>query len=123
MRVQDLYEQVGVFNVIQCEGLPHNEPEPELPEHERNDRAERFFAAVGSEVRWGEAMAAYIPSKDIITMPARGAFLGPENVYATLAHEHIHYTGTKSRLDRDLKGRFNEAAYAFEELAPKSALR
>jgi antirestriction protein ArdC len=106
----------SVFNVGQCEGLPQNEPEPELPEHERNERAEQFFASVGAEVRWGEAMAAYIPSKDIITMPARGAFHGPENVYATLAHEHIHFTGAKSRLDRDLKGRFDQDAYAFEEL-------
>jgi antirestriction protein ArdC len=106
----------SVFNVGQCEGLPQNVPEPELPEHERNERAEQFFAAVGAQVRWDEAMAAYIPSKDIITMPARGAFIGPENVYATLAHEHIHFTGAKSRLDRDLKGRFDQDAYAFEEL-------
>lgn len=106
----------AVFNVQQCEGLPHNEPEPELPEHERNERAEQFFAAIGAEVRWGEAMAAYIPSKDCITMPARGAFLGPENLYATWAHEHVHWSGAKSRLNRDLKSRFDKEAYAFEEL-------
>jgi zincin-like metallopeptidase len=52
-----------------------------------------------SEVRWNEAMAAYIPSRDIITMPARGAFLNPENLYSVLAHEHIHYTGYKDRLN------------------------
>jgi len=106
----------NVFNVGQCDGLPHNEPEPELPEHERNDRAEQFFAAIKAEVRWGEAMAAYIPSRDLITMPARGAFRTPENIYATFAHEHIHFSGAKHRLDRDLKGRFDTDAYAFEEL-------
>jgi len=106
----------SVFDVGQCDGLPHNEPEPELPEPERNERAEQFFAAVRAEVRWGEPMAAYVPHKDIITMPARGAFLGPENLYATWAHEHVHWTGAKSRLNRDLKSRFDKEAYAFEEL-------
>jgi antirestriction protein ArdC len=106
----------SVFNVAQCDGLPHNEPEPELPELERNERAEAFFAAVNAEVRWNEAMAAYIPSKDCIIMPPRGAFHSPENLYATYAHEHIHYTGHKSRLNRDLKSRFDKEAYAFEEL-------
>jgi antirestriction protein ArdC len=110
----------NVFNVGQCDGLPHNEPEPELPEHERNDRAEQFFAAIGAEVRWGEAMAAYVPSRDLITMPARGAFRNPENIYATFAHEHIHFSGAKHRLDRDLKGRFDTDAYAFEELVALS---
>src|SRR5580704_9318459 len=39
----------SVFNIAQCEGLPQNEPEPELPEHERNEGAEQFFAAIGSD--------------------------------------------------------------------------
>jgi antirestriction protein ArdC len=49
-------------------------------------------------------------------MPARRALLGPENIYAAWAHEHVHYSGHKSRLDRDLKSRFDKEAYAFEEL-------
>lgn len=106
----------AVFNVAQCDGLPHNEPEPELPEHERNEKAEAFLSAIGAQVRWGEAMAAYIPSRDCITMPARGAFHTPGNLYATWAHESIHWTGHKDRLNRDLKSRFDKEAYAFEEL-------
>jgi len=106
----------AVFNAAQCDGLAVNEPEPELPEHERNERAEAFFKAVNAPTRWGEAMAAYIPSNDCIVMPARGAFHHPENLYATWAHEHVHYTGHKDRLNRDLKSRFDQDAYAFEEL-------
>lgn len=106
----------SVFNVAQCDGLPHNEPEQPLPEHERNERAESFFAATKSEVRWNEAMAAYVPSKDCIIMPPRGAFHAPENLYATLAHEHVHWTAHKDRLNRELKSRFDTQAYAFEEL-------
>jgi antirestriction protein ArdC len=111
----------AVFNVAQCDGLPHNEPEPELPEHERNEQAEAFFAAIGAEVRWNEAMAAYIPSKDVITMPSRGAFLSSENLYATWAHEAAHWTGAKHRLNRDLKSKFDQEAYAFEELVAELA--
>ncbi|MDR6305881.1 antirestriction protein ArdC [Nitrobacter vulgaris] len=106
----------SLFNVAQCDGLPHNEPVADLPEHERNERTEAFFDAIGAEVRWGEPMAAYIPSRDIIVMPERGAFDNPESLYAVWAHEHIHYTGHKTRLDRDLKSRFDNDAYAFEEL-------
>lgn len=114
-RLVPFMKMFHVFNVQQCEGLPHNEPDPELPEHERNERAEKFFEAIGAETRWDEPMAAYIPSKDCITMPARGAFLGPENIYATWAHEHIHWSGNKERLNRDLKSRFDKEAYAMEE--------
>lgn len=106
----------SLFNVQQCDGLPQNEPIADLPEHERSEQAEAFFAAIGATTRWGEPMAAYIPSRDIIVMPERGAFLNPESIYATWAHEHIHFSGHKTRLDRDLKSRFDQDAYAFEEL-------
>jgi antirestriction protein ArdC len=106
----------SVFNISQCDGLPQNKPEPELPEHERNARAEAFFEAIGATVRWNESMAAYIPSKDVIVMPPRGAFHGPENLYATWAHEAAHWTGAKHRLDRDMTSRFKTDSYAFEEL-------
>jgi antirestriction protein ArdC len=109
----------SLFNVAQCDGLDHF-PDAgkmvDLPEHERNERAEAFFAAIGAEVRWGEPMAAYIPSRDLIVMPERGAFTDAESMYAVWAHESCHWTGHKSRLDRDLKSRFDQDAYAFEEL-------
>ena len=82
-RVVPFMRQFSLFNVAQCDGLPQNEPVAEMPEHERNEQAEAFFAAVGAEVRWGEPRAAYIPSKDIITMPDRGVFIDAENMYAT----------------------------------------
>jgi antirestriction protein ArdC len=88
----------------------------ELPEHERDEQAEAFFAAIGATTRWGEPKAAYSPSLDIIVMPERVAFISAESLYATWAHEHIHYSGHKSRLDRDLKSRFDQDSYAFEEL-------
>lgn len=35
---------------------------------------------------------------------------------STLAHETVHATGHKNRLNRDMKGRFGNESYAFEEL-------
>ena len=108
--------QFSVFNVQQCEGLKCNEPTPDLPEHERNERAEAFLTATGSKIRWGEPKAAYVPGLDLIVMPERGAFINAENLYATWAHESVHWTAHKDRLNRDLKSRFHEKEYAFEEL-------
>ena len=48
-------------------------------------------------------------------MPTRGAFLNPENVYATWAHEAAHWTGAKHRMNCDLKSRFDQNSYAMEE--------
>ena len=50
-------------------------------------------------------------------MPHIDAFADAEAYYAVLAHELIHWTGHRSRLDRDLSlGRFGDEAYAREEL-------
>jgi antirestriction protein ArdC len=39
----------------------------------------------------------------------------PCELVRNLRHEHNHYTGHKSRLDRDLKSCFDKEAYVFEE--------
>ena len=70
-------------------GFPESEHAADLPEHERNEQAEAFFAAIGATTRWGEPKAAYSPRLDIIVMPERGAFLNPESLYAVWAHEQL----------------------------------
>jgi len=45
-----------------------------------------------------------------------GQFCDSHNYYSVLFHEYTHATGHKSRLDRNLKGRFGDQDYAFEEL-------
>ena len=64
----------------------------------------------------GGSRAYYMPSQLRIQMPLYAAFTDPGAYYATLSHEHIHWTGAKSRCDRDLSGRFGNDAYAAEEL-------
>ena len=49
-------------------------------------------------------------------MPDCELFTSPENYYATVLHELTHWTGHKSRLDREYGKRFADDAYAFEEL-------
>jgi antirestriction protein ArdC len=53
---------------------------------------------------------------DQIHLPDFGVFRDAHGYYATRAHETVHWTGTKHRLDRDLAGRFGSNAYAMEEL-------
>ncbi|WP_207923213.1 zincin-like metallopeptidase domain-containing protein [Marinomonas flavescens] len=66
--------------------------------------------------------AYYTKALDKIVMPDRELFKGTktstetEAYYAVLLHELTHWTGIKSRRDRDMSGRFGEASYAMEEL-------
>ena len=107
-----------VFNVEQCDGLPEHltaKPAPR-PEHERLAGAESFFDAIPARVEHGGPKASYSPSRDTIYIPDRMAFETAAHYYATRAHETIHWSGHKSRLDRDLSSRFGGHGYAAEEL-------
>jgi antirestriction protein ArdC len=108
----------SVFNVGQIDGLPDRffaDVEP-LPEVERIDAAECWVAGIGADVRHGGNRAFFSPAHDFVQMPPAGAFVDVENYYSTLAHELTHWTGHKSRLDREFGKRFGSNAYAFEEL-------
>ena len=67
-------------------------------------------------VNWMGSKAFYSPSTDKIQLPARKDFLTASGFYATWAHEVIHSTGHRSRLDRDLSGGYGTESYAEEEL-------
>lgn len=69
-----------------------------------------------AQVCYGGDRAFYSPSRDAITMPRPEAFESAGAFAATLTHEHIHWSGHKSRLGRDLSGTFGSASYAKEEL-------
>jgi antirestriction protein ArdC len=49
-------------------------------------------------------------------MLAFGAFKGADHFYCTAFHELAHWTGARSRLNRDLKNRFGSRDYAAEGL-------
>lgn len=102
-----------VFNREQFEGFEAPAQEPTWAPIED---AEAICQAFPIETRHGGDSAHYIPSLDRIHMPAREQFAKGEDYYATRLHEMVHATGHKSRLDRQLVGKFGSDAYAFEEL-------
>jgi antirestriction protein ArdC len=106
----------SVFNVAQIDGLPEPEKPPERPPDERYAGVDAFLAATKAEVRHGPYEPCYIPSQDAVCLPTREHFHGDEHYYATLLHEHVHWTGAEHRLNRQLRNRFGTAEYAAEEL-------
>ncbi len=107
-----------VFNVEQVAGLPESVaplPQPvSLPDALAH--VEAFLQTLGADVRHGGDRACYVPALDGIRLPPPEAFESAAHYYGTSLHEHAHWTGHTSRLNRDLAGRFGEAAYAAEEL-------
>ncbi len=110
----------AIFNADQCDGLPESYyPEADVQDVEPEGREaafDAFFARIDANIREQGCSAYYEPTPDRITMPPATLFDSYYHFYATLAHELSHWTGHKSRLDRDLKNRFGSAAYAAEEL-------
>jgi antirestriction protein ArdC len=108
-----------VFNAEQIEGLPSHFTAPAAPTLDpvqRIERAEAYFKATGAVIDHVGDRAFHAPGPDRIQMPPFEAFRDAESFYGTLAHETIHWSGAKSRLDRNLSGRFGTQAYAAEEL-------
>jgi antirestriction protein ArdC len=108
----------SVFNIEQTEGLPsqvYQVAEPKPLEDALED-VEAFIERIGADVRHGGDKACYMPGYDAIQLPDPGSFESAAHFYATSCHEHGHWSGAESRLNRNLTGRFGSEAYAAEEL-------
>jgi antirestriction protein ArdC len=109
-----------VFNVAQCDGLSEKLTGALAPKFrnldERDAFIDEFVASTKAQISHGQARAYFHPVLDLINMPAFATFVSADAYYSTLFHEIGHWTGAKSRLNRDLKGRFGDRAYAAEEL-------
>ena len=101
-RLVPMMREYTVFNVDQCENLPDSistgKPIRVRNPDTRDELADDFLHSTGADVREGHGEAYYVPSQDFISI------------------ELTHWTGHKSRLDRDLKNRFGSRSYAAEEL-------
>ncbi len=102
-----------VFNVAQMDGIETASVAAYTPQQGQVDR---FLEATHANIRHGGDRAFYSPSHDFIQLPPRQQFDGEEHYWATALHEAVHWSGHKTRLDRDLKPRFDQRAYAAEEL-------
>jgi len=119
-RLVPMMREYTVFNVAQCENLPDKVINPQ-PQRVRNkdDRdalADEFMASSRADIREGFGEAYYRPSDDYVSMPPFVSFKSGDAFYSTAFHELGHWTGHRSRLDRDLKNRFGDRQYAAEEL-------
>lgn len=113
-----------LFNIEQTEGLPI---EPEVTDAGEpgktfalHEKAELLLTASGARIehRRGDE-AFYHPIRDFIQLPTQAQFYDEGSYYATALHELTHWSGYRSRLDREgISGqhRFGSAEYAFEEL-------
>jgi antirestriction protein ArdC len=114
-----------VFNLDQCEELPERfTPVADTGPVDDADRipaAHALIEASGADFRIGGGEACYSPSGDYIAVPPQLAFHARINWYRTALHELGHWTGHRSRLDRDQSGAFGSAAYAREELVAEMA--
>ncbi len=119
-RLIPMLREYTVFNVDQCENLPDRvkagKPMRVRNPDTRDALADEFLRSTDADIREGQGEAYYVPSHDFIAMPAFEAFKGADHFYNVAFHELTHWTGHKSRLDRDLKNRFGSRDYAAEEL-------
>jgi antirestriction protein ArdC len=119
-RIIPMMREYTVFNVDQCENLPARIMTlGNVKPHNRDERdatIDDFLTCSGANIREGFGEAYYRPSDDFISLPSFAAFKSAAHFYGTAFHELGHWTGHKLRLDRDLRHRFGERAYAAEEL-------
>lgn len=105
----------GVFNLNQVENVDLS-PAPTADNKDRLAIAEAFILATGASIKHGGDVACYHPIFDEIWLPHFGQFRDADSYYSVLAHECVHWSGAKHRLNRDLSGRFGSECYAAEEL-------
>ena len=102
-----------VFNGSQVEGFGED---VEKAEFTVKENVMAFFENTDIYYSYGENVAAYDSKNDIVLLPNKDKFKTESGFVSTVAHETIHATGHKGRLNRDFKGKFGSEDYAFEEL-------
>jgi len=117
------FRGLRVFNVDQTTLELPPPPKEETAEEvqARLDGVDSFIQALGARIGHGGDRAYYSPDSDRIQLPPFESFVDAASYYATSLHEHAHWTGHTSRLDRDLKGWHNTTSYAQEELVAEMA--
>lgn len=106
-----------VFNCEHAEGYEAELANmPQLDVSERIPSIDSVIDETGANIVYGGHRACFIPSMDQICLPHFADFHDAHGFYGTAFHELAHWTGHKSRLDRNLTGRFGDHAYGMEEL-------
>ena len=117
-----LLRSFTLFHASQIEGIPSYLPltVAEAP-WRAPDSAETIVRNSRATIRIGGERAFYSPSTDHIQMPPQRAFRSPAAWASVQLHELGHWSGSRTRLNRDLSGPFGSADYAREELRAEIA--
>lgn len=107
-----------VFNGDQIEGLP---PDEELAGRNRDNlrsgEMEELLEKSEAQIYYDQMnQNFYQAALDEIHVVPRERFDDNSHFYGTVAHEIVHSTGHKDRLNRDMGGKFGSEQYAREEL-------
>ncbi|CAH1211661.1 conserved hypothetical protein [Candidatus Nitrotoga sp. BS] len=105
-----------VFNVSQLEAVPERFASRPARAWQPVEEAEHVLNKTGAVICHGGSRAFYRPSDDFIQLPPQASFAKPEDYYSVALHELCHWTGSSNRLNRELVGRKDIEAYAYEEL-------
>ncbi len=107
-----------VWNREEIPGLPDPVPDVKPEEFDVRSEIDSYIKKINLKggIHYGGDRAFYRPSDDGIACPQESAFESWEEFEATKAHETVHATGAKHRLDRTKGKRFGDEAYAYEEL-------
>jgi antirestriction protein ArdC len=107
-----------VFNAPDIEGIEFDYPEPvQLKPNEKYTNCEHLIYSTNATIEHINANQPYYNFvKDFINMPVIVSFDNSDFYYATLFHELGHWTGAKSRLNRELPNRYADEKYSKEEL-------
>ena len=106
-----------VFNAQQLNNCPEAFLNtPPVDQNLRRATRNAILDAVPAKIELTGQSPCFIPSLDLIRMPAPETFRSVDDFLATKAHEMLHWTGASSRLGREFGKRFGDQAYAFEEL-------
>ena len=101
----------AVFNAHQVDGYDAQ------PLTITDTPTDTWIATIGADVHYGSDRAYYAPPADRIYVPGIDQYDDPAAFYSTLLHEHVHWTGHTSRLNRPELGKpFDSPEYATEEL-------
>jgi putative DNA primase/helicase len=109
-----------VFNAQQIEGIPKIVL-PKKEEWEAIQAGERIMKLSGAVIKHGGSEAYYSPASDHIQLPKRECFYNAAMFYSTACHELGHWTGHKTRLNREGIYDRNSESYAREELVAELA--
>jgi len=112
----NLLKAYYVFNASQVDGVTIQAPTVPAKPFNAIEAAEARIKATGAVITHGGDSAFYAPSVDKINVPHKASFISEASYYATVFHELTHWTGAETRCNRNLKGKFGNPLYAFEEL-------